>query len=138
MKIEIENYINNTLSKIAILDEPNVAFEQVSILEYRTHYENGSIFMHQNGENYAFAILNAITKDSYFKISRTLKKADNLSVKNIADLLEEHYLRCYISGNSKEYSIWETGDLGIAFLQVDEDQKTITPSFINETSKERS
>lgn len=137
MKTEIENYINNTLSKVAILDEPNVAFEQVSILEYRTHFENGSIFMHQNGDNYALAILNAITEESFFTISRFIKKTENLSVRNIADLLEEHYLKCYVSGSSQEYNTWETGDLGTAFLQIDEENKTITPSFINDTAKER-
>ena len=138
MKKEIENYINNTLSKIAILDEPNVAFEQVQILEYRTHYENGTIFRHQNDDNYALAILNAITQDSYYVISKFLKKTVNLSVKNIEDLLEDHYLKCYIAGTSDEYSKWNSGDLGTAFLQVDEENKTISVGFINETAKERS
>lgn len=138
MKPEIENYINNTLSKIAILDEPNVAFEQVEILEYRTHYENGSIFTHQNGDNYALAILNAITEESSFKVSKFIKKTKNLSIKNIQDELENHYLKCYIAGTSSEYAKWESGDLGTAFLQVDEDKKTITPCFINLTAKERS
>lgn len=138
MKPEIEKYINTTLSKVAILDEPNVAFEQVEILEYRTHFENGSIFTHQNGDNYAFAILNAITKESYFLISKTIKKAKNLSIRNIEDLLNEHYLKCYIKGTSKEYDLWQTGDIGIAFLEVDDKYKTFTPGFINETAKERS
>ena len=137
MKTDVENYINNTLSKIAILDEPNVAFEQVEILEYRTHYENGAIFTHQNGDNYALAILNAITQESYYHISKTIKKAKNISVKNIQDLVAEHFLKCYVAGNSEEYSKWNDGDLGTAFLQVDEENKTITPHFINTTAQNR-
>ncbi|MDO3695630.1 hypothetical protein QVZ41_12340 [Wenyingzhuangia sp. chi5] len=137
MKTEVENYINNTLSKIAILDEPNVAFEQVEILEYRTHYENDAIFTHQNGDNYALAILNAITKESYFQVSRALKKTKNLSIRNIEDLLDDHYLKCYIAGDSEEYAKWNSGDLGTAFLQVDEENKTITPHFINTTAQDR-
>lgn len=137
MNKDIENYIENTLSKIAILDEPNVSFEQITILEYKTHYENGSIFMHQNGDNYALVILNAITKESYFQIAKTIKKSKNLSIKNIKDMLEEHYLKCYIAGSSKEYYEWQTGDVGTAYLQINEDSKTITPCFINETSKTR-
>ncbi len=138
MKTEIQNYINTTLSKIAILDEPNVAFDQVAILDYRTHYENGVIFTHQNGDNYALAVLNAITKESYFTVSKFIKKESNLSVKNIEDMLEKHYLKCYVAQSSKEYSKWETGDLGTAYLQINDENKTITPCFINTTAKKRS
>ncbi|NIJ44925.1 hypothetical protein FHR24_001364 [Wenyingzhuangia heitensis] len=134
MKPEIKNYINTVLSKIAILDEPNVAFEQVEILEYRTHFENGSVFQHQNGDNYGLAILNAITEDSSFKISKFLKKETNLSIKNIQDELEKHYLRCYIPGSSKEYDTWKTGDLGVAYLEINDAEKTISVRYTNETN----
>jgi len=137
MKKEIENYINNTLSKIAILDELNVAFEGVEILEYKTHYENGAVFRHQNGDNYALAVLNAITKESYYEVSRIIKKEKNLSVKNLKNLMNEHFLKCYIAGSSEEYHNWQTGDIGVASLQVDEKSKTIAPIFANETVLER-
>ena len=138
MKSEVQKYINTVLSKVAILDEPNVAFEKVSILEFNTHFDNGTHFKHQNGEEYALAILNAITTESYLKVSRFLKKEPNLSVRNIEDELQKHYLKFYVKGSSKEYFTWEAGDIGTAFLQIDDENKTITPHFINETAKERS
>lgn len=138
MNKEIKNYLENTLNKVAILDETNVAFEQIEILAYNTHYENGDAFMHQNGDTYALAILNAITQESSFKIARFLKKEKNLSVKNIEDFVEGHFLKCYVSGNSEEYNLWKTGDVGTVVLVADDVQKTITPNFVNETSKSRS
>lgn len=138
MKPEIENYIQTELSKIAILDEPNVAFEQVEILEFRTHFENGSIFTHQNGDNYALAILNAITQESYYALGKFIKKTKNLSVRNIQDELENHYLKCYVAGNSEGYHLWKSGDIGIAFLHVDDENKSISVRYTNESAKERS
>lgn len=137
MKPEIEKFINTELSKIAILDEINVAFEQVEILEYKTHYENGAVFQHQNGDYYALAILNAITEKSYFTIIRFLKKEKNISIKNIKDLLDKHYLKCYISGLSNEYDLWKTGDLGIAVLDTNDNEKSISVRFTNETAKKQ-
>ncbi|MEN8805802.1 MAG: hypothetical protein ABF278_09280 [Wenyingzhuangia sp.] len=137
MKKEIENFILTTLNKVAILEEPNVAYEAVEILDYKTHFENGEVFRHQNGDCYALAILNAITLESSYLIAKAIKKTKNLNVKHLQDLIADHYLKCYISGNNKDYNQWKSGDLGTAYLDIDEVKKTITTGFINETAKTR-
>ena len=75
MNPKIQEYIDHTLSQIAIIDEVDaVGFEDIKIYAFRTHHENGKDFVHQNGENYGLAYLDAITEESAKKISRELKK----------------------------------------------------------------
>ncbi len=133
----IQDYIENTLNKIAILDELDVAFENVEVFEFKTHHENGKVFTHQNGEAYGMAFLNAVTQESAGKITKEIKKNKNLSVKNLQDLVEKHRLKCYVKGGSKSYDTWQAGDTGVVFLEADDERKAIIPKFVNETAKAR-
>ena len=50
MNPKIQEYINHTLSQIAIIEEAEeVGFEDIKIYDFRTHHENGKDFVHQNG-----------------------------------------------------------------------------------------
>lgn len=137
MKKNIEEYIEKTLNKIAILDEAEIGFENVSILEYRTHHENGDVFKNRNDELYGIAILNAITDESAKQITREIKKNKNLSLTSLKDFVSKHYLKCFVPGSSNSYDLWKTGDVGIAFYNYDDTKKSIIPGFTNLSSKER-
>lgn len=137
MRQNIQDYIDNTLNSIAILTDEDVSYEDIKILEYRTHHESGDIFKHQNDDLYAIAVLFAITNESAKKISRELKKNKNLSLSSLKTLVEKHLLKCYVSGNSNAYDTWKTGDIGIASIQFDDTKKTIIPTFKNLSAEER-
>ena len=137
MQNKVEEYIDKNLKTIAILDEAEVGYENVEILEYRTHHENGDVFKSQKDEVYGIAILNAITSESAQKITREIKKNKNLSVTSLSDFVEKHYLKCFVPGDSSSYDLWKSGDLGIAFFNYDDTKKTIVPGFTNSSSKER-
>jgi len=137
MDIRISDYINNVLSKIAILEDADVGYENIEIFDFRTHHESGKIFTHQNGDNYGIALLNAVTKESANKISREIKKNTNLSISVLENFVEKHFLKCYVSGNTESYHNWKSGDIGIAYLTFDDEKEVIIPNFSNETAKER-
>ena len=136
MQKKVQEYIDKTLTKIAILDEAEVGFENVKILDYRTHHENGDVFKNQKDEVYGIAILNAITSDSVQKITREIKKNKNLSLTSLKDFISRHYLKCFVPGSSDAYDLWKTGDIGVAFFNYDDTKKTIIPGFTNLSSKE--
>lgn len=138
MDKKIEEYINSTLSKIAILDEDNVGFENVEIFEFKVEHDNGRAFTHQNGENYGLAFLNAMTQESANKISKEIKKNKRLNIHTLTEMVEKNRLKCYVKGGSKSYQTWEAGDVGVAYLEFDDEKKTIVPRFVNETAKQRS
>lgn len=138
MDKKIEEYISSTLSKVAILDEENVGFEDVELFDFKVEHENGRAFTHQNGENYGLAFLNAMTSESANKISKEIKKNKKLNLRSLQDLVERHRLKCYVKGGSKSYQTWEAGDRGIAYLEFDDEKKTIVPRFVNETAKKKS
>ncbi len=129
----ISEYIEDVLSKIAILDEAEVGYENIEILEFRTHHDSGKMFTNQRDENYGIAILNAITDESANKISREIKKNSNLSVTVLDDFVEKHLLKCFVAGDSESYKTWKTGDIGVASLVFDDVKKVITPNFSNES-----
>ena len=138
MDKKVEEYINSTLSKIAILDEDNVGFENVEIFDFQVEHENGRAFTHQNGENYGLAFLNAITEESAKKITREIKKNKKMDVNVLKHFVGKHRLKCYVKGGSKSYKTWEAGDRGIAYLEYDDEKQIIVPRFVNETAKQRS
>jgi len=127
----VEEYIDKHLSKVAILDEAGVGFENIEILEYNTQHEN--IFKNQKDEFYAIAILNAITSESAQKITREIKKNKSLTVYALKDFVYKHYLKCFIPESSDAYNTWKKGDKGIASFIYDDSKKTIIPSFTNES-----
>ncbi len=137
MHKKIQAYINEKLNTIAILDEPEVAFENIEILEFNTHHENGDAFKNQKDELYGIAILNAITSESAQKITRDLKKDKSITVPKLQELIKKHYLKCFISSNSDAYDTWKKGDLGIASFAYDDKKKTIIPSFSNLQAEKR-
>lgn len=137
MQKKVEEYIEKHLNKIAILDEAEIGFENVEILEYRTHHENGDVFKSQKDEVYGIAILNAITSESAQKITREIKKNKNISVTSLSNFVEKHYLKCFVPGSSDAYDLWRTGDIGVAFFNYDDTKKAIIPGFTNISSKER-
>lgn len=137
MDIQIKNYIENTLEKLALLEEENVAYENIKIYDFQKTYEDGSEFRKQNGENYAIAILNAITFESAAKISRELKKNKNLTLKGLKLFVDNHRLKCFVDGSSTSYTTWKTGDSGVVVITYDDDKKQIIPSFTNETALDR-
>ncbi|MGB2127879.1 MAG: hypothetical protein ACPHXR_00240 [Flavicella sp.] len=137
MHKKIEEYIENNLANIAILEEENVSYEGVKIREFKTHHESGDVFKHQNDKLYAIAILHAITKSSAQKISKELKKNKNLNHSNFKELVEKQFLKCYISGDSEAYDTWKKGDEGLAYLQYDDTKKTVIPAFTNTSAESR-
>jgi len=139
MNPKIQEYSGHSLSQIAIIDEVDaVGFEDIKIYAFRTHHENGKDFVHQNGENYGLAYLDAITEESAKKISRELKKNKNLTVKGLKEFVERQRLKCYVKGGSKSFLTWEKGDVGVLYLEFNDEKKTVVPRFVNETAKERS
>ncbi len=137
MQKNIQEYIEKNLSNLAIVEDADVGYENISILDFRTHHESGDVFKHQNDELYAIAVLQAVTNESAKKISRELKKNKNLSYTSLKDFVEKHLLKCYVSGSSEAYDTWKTGDKGIVSLQFDDVKKTIVPSFHNESAATR-
>lgn len=137
MDNKIKNYIENTLEKLAFLEEENVAYESIEIHDFQKTYEDGSLFRTQNGENYAIAVLNAITFESATKISREIKKNKNLSLKGLTQFVDSHRLKCYVEGNSNSYTTWKTGDLGVLVITYNDDKKQIIPLFTNESALDR-
>lgn len=137
MHKKVEEYIDKNLNTIAILDEAEVGFEDVEILEYRTHHENGDVFKNQKDELYAIAILNAITSESAQKITREIKKNKNLSVTSLRNFVEKHYLKCFVPSSSDAYDLWKTGDKGVAFYNYDDVKKTLIPGFNNQSAEKR-
>jgi hypothetical protein len=138
MDKKVEEYISSILSKIAILDEDNVGFENVEIFDFKVEHENGRAFTHQNGENYGLAFLNAITEESAKKITREIKKNKRMDVFVLTQLVEKHRLKCYVKGGSRSYRTWEVGDRGVAYLEFDDEKKIIVPRFVNESAENRS
>lgn len=138
MDNKIKNYITNTLDKLAFLEEENVAYENIEIYDFQKTYEDGSEFRKQNGENYAMAVLNAITFESASKISREIKKNKNLTLKGLTQFVDSHRLKCFVEGSSTSYTTWKTGDSGVLVITYDDDKKQIIPSFTNETALDRS
>ncbi len=137
MHKNIEEYIEKNLANIAILEEENVSYEGVKILEFKKHHESGDVFKHQNDKLYAIAILHAITKSSAQKISRELKKNKNLNYANFKELVEKQFLKCYVSEDSEAYDTWKKGDEGLVFLQYDDNKNTVVPAFNNSSAEER-
>lgn len=137
MNKKVEEYIDKHLNTIAILDEAGIGYENVEILEFNTHHENGDVFKNQNDELYGIAILNAITAESAQKITRDLKKDKGLTVPKLKELLSKHYLKCLISSESDAYDNWRKGDLGIASFEYNDLKKTIIPSFSNTSIEKR-
>lgn len=133
----VEEYIDKHLNKVAILDEAGVGFENVDILEYNTHHENGDVFKNQKDEFYGIAILNAITSESAQKITREIKKNKSLTVYSLSDFVHKHYLKCFIPESSESYSKWKKGDKGVAFFEYDDSKKTVVPGFNNESAEKR-
>jgi hypothetical protein len=139
MNPKIQEYIDHTLRNIAIVEEIEaVGFEGIKIYDFRTHHENGKDFTHQNGENYGLAYLNAITEESAKKISRELKKNKNLTVKSLKEFVERQRLKCYVKGGSKSFLTWEKGDVGVLYLEFNDEKKTMVPRFVNESARGRS
>ena len=139
MNPKIQEYIDHTLRNIAIVEEIEaVGFEGIKIYDFRTHHENGKYFTHQNGENYGLAYLNAITEESAKKISRELKKNKNLTVKSLKEFVERQRLKCYVKGGSKSFLTWEKGDVGVLYLEFNDEKKTMVPRFVNESARGRS
>lgn len=138
MDKKIEEYIKSTLSKVAILDEDNVGFENVEIFDFKIEHENGRAFTHQNGENYGLAFLNAMTQESANQISKEIKKNKKLNIYTLTEMVGKHRLKCYVKGGSRSYQTWEAGDVGVAYLEFDDEKKIISPRFVNETAKDRS
>ena len=137
MHKKVEEYIDKHLNTIAILDEAGVGFENVSILEFNTHHENGDVFKNQKDELYGIAILNAITSESAQKITREIKKNKSLTVSKLSEMVRKHYLKCLISENSTAYETWKKGDLGVASFEYNDLKKSIVPSFTNTTAENR-
>ncbi|MFC2108979.1 hypothetical protein ACFLRU_03070 [Bacteroidota bacterium] len=133
MDKKVAEYIDSELKTIAILDEHNVGFEGVKIYDFRTHHENGKIFSHQNGETYGMAFLNAITQESAKIITREIKKNKNLSLYGLKELVDRQRLKCYVKGGSRSYDTWKTGDVGVAYLEFDDEKRIILPRFKNES-----
>ncbi|MGY6648203.1 hypothetical protein [Wenyingzhuangia sp. IMCC45574] len=133
MDATIKNYISNTLHKLAIIEEADIAYENVELYQFQKAYENGVPFKKQNGERYAIALLNAITLESASKIARELKKNKNLSLKGLTQLVDSHRLKCYIEGTSPSYNTWKSGDIGVVFITYSDEKREIIPNFINES-----
>ncbi|WP_139956896.1 hypothetical protein [Flavicella sediminum] len=133
MDKKVAEYIDAELKTIAILDEHNVGFEGVKIYDFRTHHENGEIFKHQNGETYGMAFLNAITQESANLITREIKKNKNLSLYGLREFVDRQRLKCYVKGGSRSYDSWKTGDVGVAYLEFDDEKRIILPRFKNES-----
>ncbi|WP_152285628.1 hypothetical protein [Flavicella marina] len=134
MHKKVEEYIEKHLNTIAILDEAGVGYENVEILNYNTHHENGNVFKNQKDELYGIAILNAVTAESAQKISRELKNNKSITVAKLKELVEKHYLKCLVTENSAAYNDWKKGDKGVASFTYDDLKKAIIPSFTKETS----
>lgn len=134
MNSKVAAYIEQNLTTIAILEQADVAYENVEILAFKTSHDNGQAFANQRGELYAIAVLNAVTGDSAQKINRELKKNKNLTIPKLKALLEKHYLKCLITEKSDAYSSLKKGDKGIASFTYDDVKSTITPSFSTETN----
>lgn len=135
MDTTVNDYIEGTLNKIAILDAYNVGFENIAIFSFNKHHDNGDLFQNQKNENYAIAILNAITEESAKQITRELKKNKRINVQALAKIVDSHRLKCYIEDTSSSYEKWKTGDIGVVTLEFDDSKKIVTPRFINETHK---
>lgn len=137
MQKKVEEYIDKHLNTIAILDEAGVGYENVEILEYNTHHENGDVFKNQKDEFYGIAILNAITSESAQKITREIKKNKSITVQKLNEFVQKHYLKCFIPESSESYKRWRKGDRGVAFFEYNDSKKSIIPGFTNESVEKR-
>ena len=137
MHKNVEEYIDKHLNTIAILDEAEVGYENIEVLEFNKEHENGDVFKNQKDELYAIAILNAITAESAQQITRDLKKDKSLTVPKLKELVYKHRLKCFISADTDAYDSWRKGDRGIASFEYNDSKKTIIPSFSNTSVEKR-
>ncbi len=115
MDENIKSLIAAELSNSLILKEAEVNYSGIRIVEYRTYYDSGRKFIHENGDNYAIAFLNAFTEKGYQKIVDTIKSDSNIEC--IKTVIEENRLKQYVHANTKTYSEWRTGDEGKVYLK---------------------
>lgn len=134
MKItqELEKYITDVLGKIAVIDEPNVAYEDVTVFEFKTAHENKEPFTDGKGNLYGILFLNAMLTESTRKIANEIKKNKKLKVEDLKELVRKHRLKCYIKGDTDSFKNLKIGDKGIVHLEADDDAKTLIPVFNKE------
>ena len=134
MKSKNLEYLESYLKNVKIIKDKKSGNE-IILRYFKTHYSNGRIFQHKDGNNYGIAIFNALTDFSEKKIIKYFKENPDLTLSEYTEYIDDLLLSKYVYSNSVEYETWNNGDLGVLFLKWDnEKRKFVTENFINATA----
>lgn len=124
---ELQNYI--------VIEEANVPYSGATVVDFKTHYDNGKNFTHANGDRYGLAFLNAFTKKGEDEIINAINSFPNKSIKDIKEIIEKHRLKEYIHGNTKRYLETKIGDEGCMYIEDLNNYSSV--GFANQSAENR-
>ncbi len=137
MSEELRHFLENKLNEVGVLKKTITAYDNVVLQEFKTHYPNGNILKHSNGEAYGIAVFNAIAEKSLDKMVELMNSRD-FTYWKVEQLIDQIKLKKYVHGKTKAYKYWCSGDIGVASMIYDTVKKTYKMStFSNQTARER-
>jgi hypothetical protein len=129
-----ELIIEMDLENCFTVQRTDVSYLGGRIVYFQTHWPDGGLLRHSNGDSYGLAFLNAFTKKSFDAITNELKKYPAVSIDHLREFIESHRLREYIHGHTVRYKNTKTGDLGEIHLLNSEVNKA---KFTNRSAQQR-
>lgn len=130
-------YIKSYLKDVGIIKDKESG-HKIELRSFKTHYSNGRIFQHKDGNSYGIAVFNAMTDISEKKLIQYFKENPNLTLTEYTEFIDDLLLTKYIYSNSEQYETWDDGDLGVLYLKWNNDKRQfVTKNFVNATALTR-
>lgn len=137
MSEELRHFLENKLNEVVVLKKTITTYHNVVLQEFKTHWPNGNILKHSNGETYGIAVFNAMAEKSLDKIVELINSRD-FTYWKVEQLTDQIKLKKYVHGKTKAYMHWCSGDIGVANMIYNTAKKTYGIStFSNQTARER-